>query len=131
MKIFILILTLLPSMALAKNELPTLQEQREKNKEIFFRSHSDACERNEAMTDWLVSYDYKFKGQDIQEAASVVQNEFNQASEERSAHRIECWINALDKIHNMVSNVEDEDKREQLLQDLQMIFHGDAYDRFF
>lgn len=131
MKIFILILTLLPLMALAKQEAFSLNQQREKNKEIFFDSHKPSWEREQAMTDWLVSYDYKFKGQDIQEAASVVQNEFNQALEDDDEVRVEHWGTALDKIQNLVRNVEDEDQQEQLMQDLRMILHGAAFDRIF
>jgi hypothetical protein len=131
MKMILLILFLLPSLALAKKDSPSLEQGREKNKEIFFRSHKSACERNDAMTEWLVSYNNRFHAQDIHEAASLAQNEFNQASDERDARSIECWSDALQKIHNMVVNVEDEKLREQLLQDLQVILHGPALELIF
>ncbi len=83
------------------------------------------------MTEWLVSYNNKFHAQDIHEAASLAQNEFNQASDERDVYGVECWSNALQKLHNMIENVEDKKERRQLLQDLRVILHGDAFDIVF
>lgn len=130
MKLILILTCLLPAYTLAF-ESPALLKERNQWRQVFFLSHKDACERRDAMVKWLDTYKQKFTNTEIQEAATLLQNEFFQARDERDALQLECWSDGLQKLKQIVGEMDNKKERKLMLNDLETMLFEEAHDLLF